>query len=113
MRLYKNKYRIESTRLKNWEYSAAGFYFVTICIKNREHDFVNSTQTFQINDARQLPIVVPAAKQLSAFETLFQEAYQIKLNQFAAKSSSKDAEEKLNEIQNKLDTMVYQLYGLA
>ena len=31
MTLYKNKYRIESTRLPNYDYSANGFYFVTIC----------------------------------------------------------------------------------
>ncbi len=32
--LFKNKYRIESTRLKYWDYSDPGFYFVTICTKN-------------------------------------------------------------------------------
>jgi REP element-mobilizing transposase RayT len=36
MTLYKNKYRIESTRLPGWDYSSPGFYFVTICVKNRE-----------------------------------------------------------------------------
>lgn len=35
MTLYKNKYRSESTRLKGWDYSSAGAYFVTICTKNR------------------------------------------------------------------------------
>jgi REP element-mobilizing transposase RayT len=28
------KYRIDSTRLKNWDYSSYGFYFITICTKN-------------------------------------------------------------------------------
>ncbi|MBI3742464.1 MAG: transposase [Chloroflexi bacterium] len=36
MTLYKGKYRIESTRLKGWDYSSAGFYFVTICARDRE-----------------------------------------------------------------------------
>ena len=36
MTLYKNKYRIESTRLKGWDYSSPGAYFLTICTKNRE-----------------------------------------------------------------------------
>lgn len=31
MTLYKNKYRIESTRLPNRDYAANGYYFVTIC----------------------------------------------------------------------------------
>ena len=35
MTLYKNKYRIESARLKGWNYSSSGAYFVTICTKNR------------------------------------------------------------------------------
>ncbi len=36
---YKNKYRIESTRLKNYDYSSDGAYFITICTKNRNHYF--------------------------------------------------------------------------
>ncbi len=30
-KLYKNRYKIDSTRLKGWNYSAPGMYFVTIC----------------------------------------------------------------------------------
>jgi REP element-mobilizing transposase RayT len=37
--LYKKKYRIESTRLKNWDYSSPGAYFITICTKNKERYF--------------------------------------------------------------------------
>ena len=36
---YKNKYRIESARLKNYDYRKNGSYFITICTKNREHFF--------------------------------------------------------------------------
>ncbi len=36
MTLFKNKYRIESTRLKGWDYAAAGWYFVTLCTQGRE-----------------------------------------------------------------------------
>jgi putative transposase len=39
MSKFKNKYRIESTRLPNWDYAAPGWYFVTICIKNRQPVF--------------------------------------------------------------------------
>jgi putative transposase len=35
MSLYKDKYRIESTRLKGYDYSSAGLYFVTVCTKGR------------------------------------------------------------------------------
>ncbi|MBI5306978.1 MAG: transposase [Planctomycetes bacterium] len=36
MTLYKNKYRIESTRLKDWDYSRDGYYFVTICTQDKK-----------------------------------------------------------------------------
>jgi putative transposase len=34
MTLYKNKFRIESSRLKDWDYSTPWWYYVTICTKN-------------------------------------------------------------------------------
>ena len=34
--LFKNKYRIKSIRLKDWNYSSNGAYYITICTKNRE-----------------------------------------------------------------------------
>jgi REP element-mobilizing transposase RayT len=34
--LYQGKYRIESARLRDWDYRSRGWYFVTICTQNRE-----------------------------------------------------------------------------
>lgn len=34
MVLYKNKFKIESARLKDWDYSNPGWYYVTICTKD-------------------------------------------------------------------------------
>ena len=31
MTLFKQKYRVESTRLTGWDYSSSGVYFITIC----------------------------------------------------------------------------------
>ncbi len=36
---FKNKYRIESARLKNWDYGWNASYFLTICTKNRTYFF--------------------------------------------------------------------------
>jgi putative transposase len=36
---FRNKYRIDSTRLKNWDYETNGAYFITICTQNRHHFF--------------------------------------------------------------------------
>jgi len=33
---YHNKYRIESNRLRGWDYSNPGAYFITLCTQNRE-----------------------------------------------------------------------------
>ncbi len=38
---YKNKYRIDSTRLKNWDYKWNAAYFITICTKDRKYYFGN------------------------------------------------------------------------
>lgn len=51
MSLYKNKYRIESARLKNWDYSSNGYYFITICTKYRKHLFgKKSNNEIQLSD---------------------------------------------------------------
>jgi hypothetical protein len=34
MGLYKNKFRIETVRLKEWDYSTPSWYYITICTKN-------------------------------------------------------------------------------
>ncbi len=39
MEKYKNKYRNDSIRLKNWDYGNNGAYFITICTQNRVHYF--------------------------------------------------------------------------
>lgn len=36
---FKSKYRIDSVRLKNWDYRNNGSYFITICTANRKHFF--------------------------------------------------------------------------
>ncbi len=37
--LFKGKYRIKSIRHPDWDYSSAGWYFVTICTKDRREFF--------------------------------------------------------------------------
>ncbi len=39
MALHKRKYRVESIRLKNHDYGADGYYFITICTRNRQSFF--------------------------------------------------------------------------
>ena len=39
MHKFQGKYRISSTRLKDWDYASEGMYYLTICTKNKEHYF--------------------------------------------------------------------------
>jgi hypothetical protein len=45
MEKYMGKYRIDSARLKNWDYGSAGYYFVTICTDERECFFGKIIET--------------------------------------------------------------------
>jgi putative transposase len=41
MILFNNKYRVESTRLKGWDYTNSGMYYITICTANMKKFFGN------------------------------------------------------------------------
>ena len=65
--------------------------------------FINNTQTFQINDARQLPISVPTVEQLSFCDTLAKDAIAQKLKGEIPQS-----------VQEKLDDFIKcQVFGLV
>ena len=36
---FKNKYKVNSSRLQNWDYGFNGLYFITICTKDRKNYF--------------------------------------------------------------------------
>jgi REP-associated tyrosine transposase len=36
MTLFRNRYRVESTRLADWDYCSRGWYFVTLCTKDKK-----------------------------------------------------------------------------
>ncbi len=37
--LFKNKYRVKTTRLAEYDYSQPGYYFITVCTKDKAHCF--------------------------------------------------------------------------
>lgn len=76
------------------------------------NDFVNNTQTFQINDARQLPIIVPNSEQLDDFHRIFNSALKIKKQAFSSTISEEKADEMLVPIQKELDSLVEKLYSV-
>ena len=72
-------------------------------------DFVNNTQTFQINDARQLPIVVPSEEKLQELLPLFQEAIQIKKS---GNPVQEDNYRELELIENKIEDIILEIYQI-
>ncbi|MGC8735082.1 MAG: Eco57I restriction-modification methylase domain-containing protein, partial [bacterium] len=72
--------------------------------------FINGTSGFQINDARQLPIIIPTPEQLKEFEDIFNRAVSIQKQKFEEKISEEEAEKRLEEIQKELDEKVLKLY---
>ena len=74
--------------------------------------FVNNTQTFQINDARQLPIVVPTDDELCAISEIFNKAVEAKKRFFAGKYTDNEINSLLDDLQFILDNTVLHLYKL-
>lgn len=71
--------------------------------------FINGTISFQINDARQIPIVIPTDLQLQEFEILFDKAYTSQIEKFEKGINNKQT---LESIQTEIDILVNKLYGL-
>ncbi len=88
------------------------------CVVNSDYifqylrDFINDSVNLQINDVRQLPVIIPSKEQLEQFHRIFNDAYTIKLMQFADKISATNAEERLKKIQDELDAYILEYYGL-
>jgi len=82
--------------------------FISLYVDN----FINSTSHFQINDARQLPIVIPSKHQLDRLEKIFNTALQIKEKQFSKKLSDDETQIRLEQIQVNLDMEIANLYHL-
>ena len=89
-----------------------------ICLLNSNfmslylNTFVNTTVHFQINDARQLPIVIPTQEQLKEFESICDKAIDIQKRRFSGQIRKEEAKKQLDEIQKELDEKVIKLYGL-
>ncbi len=82
--------------------------FISLYVDN----FINNTSHFQINDARQLPVIIPTEEELEIVRQIFDEAIEIKKNQLSFALSKEITNEQLNNIQLKVDTFVNQLYGI-
>ena len=109
-------YDVKSMSLFSLTEKTPDWYIV--CLLNSKYiseyidDFINCTQTFQINDARVLPIIIPTENQLKNLQLLFKKAIQIKKDYFNKIINKKDMDKKLQIVQNELDQEIYKLYNI-
>ena len=92
-------------------------YYI-ICLINSKFmsryvdDFVNNTQTFQINDARQLPIIVPTFEELAEIKMLFDKLISLKKRSFASDFDD-NINQELSSVEGKLEIIISHLYNLV
>ena len=107
-------YDVKSMSLFSLSNIAPDWYIV--CLLNSRYiseyidDFINNTQTFQINDARVLPIIIPSTTQLEILKKIFDKAISIKKSYFNKEISEKIMETELIYVQNELDKEIFKIY---
>lgn len=86
------------------------YYLVTLLNSNLLFDYyreyVNCTVNVQINDIRQLPIIIPNDSELENIQSLFSQAYSIK------KENPDSTPEVLIVVEEQMDKVVNALYSI-
>ena len=75
-------------------------------------EFVNCTVNIQINDIRQIPIVIPQKEQLKVFESLVDKAINIKKSALEIDSETDCIDSNLLLIEDEIDHAVLSLYRI-
>lgn len=90
--------------------SVPNYYIICLLNSNLLFDYyreyLNCTVNVQINDIRQIPLVIPTEEDLKHIERLFKEAYLHK------KNNSNENSKELLIIERNLDLQVYNLYRI-
>ena len=73
-------------------------------------NFINNTSHFQINDARQTPIVIPTLEQMDDFESIYNRAYNAQTNDYISETERYTI---LQSVQRELDNAVMKLYDVS
>ena len=97
------------TELPDWYYVCLiNSEFISLYVDN----FINNTSHFQINDARQLPIIIPSSYELEIFREISEASIAAKKAFFSSAISTDIAEEKLNDKQSELNKAILKLYSV-
>ena len=74
--------------------------------------FVNNSAALQINDFRQLPIIVPTEEELHQIEEITEQAIEIKKKLFSKEINEQCANQHLSLLQQQLDTVIRDVYKI-
>lgn len=92
------------------------YYFVSILnsdyIFDYYREFINCTVNIQINDIRQVPIVIPVRQELEKLEPLFKKAVKLKQSAAQNKAPKENICSELLQIERNINDFVETLYGL-
>ena len=97
-------------------YSLLNYYLICLLnsrlIFNYYRTFINNTVNIQINDIRQIPIVIPNKEQIKCFNKIFDNAIKIKKMEYSKSILLEYSEKELNILQKQLDLDVNKLYSI-
>jgi hypothetical protein len=94
--------------------SVPNYYLITLLnselLFDYYREFINCTVNIQINDIRQIPVIIPTKEQLAICNNLFLKAIAIKKRTFNDNILNSDDEKKLSEIEQNLSEFTDKLY---
>ena len=97
------------TEIPDWYYvSLINSEFISLYVDN----FINNTSHFQINDARQLPMIIPTQEELSDFQNISQKSIDSKKSKSLSPINSAMEEKKKEVLQSILNQKVLTLYQI-
>ena len=92
------------------------YYFVSILnsevIFNYYREFINCTVNIQINDIRQVPVVIPSDKDLEKLQPLFKKAVELKKTVAINFATEENISNEIQKIESEINKIVEQLYGI-
>ena len=74
--------------------------------------FINCTVNIQINDLRQLPIIIPSEQEMDEIVSLVDKAIEIKKKESIGILSESVSKDLLFDVEEQIDRLINKLYGM-
>ena len=88
------------------------YYFISLLssdlLFDYYRDFLNCTVNVQINDIRQMPILIPNPKQLDDIKAVFSRLYKLKKDQYTLYSA--ECQNEIDKLEMQMNVLVNELY---